>query len=99
VLVICGHEQAHAPALVLTGAELDDPAVLEGLEGGQAQPHARAARRRSHAVVGHLEQEGPVRAGHPHSDAGGLRVLGGVAQRLGEDGLRDGLEVRRHLGL
>src|SRR3954452_11539324 len=92
------HDEAHAPAPRGLGPELDERARVQRLERGELQPDARALRPAGDdAVVDDLEHERVVLPRERDVDAGRPRVLVRVAQRLGEDGLRQRLEARGDL--
>src|SRR3954454_18204299 len=63
-LIVDRHHQSNLPATLVAGAELDDAAQLERLEGGQAQTHAGGpvGATGGHAVVCDLQDEGAVLA-------------------------------------
>jgi hypothetical protein len=84
--------------VVVKRSEFDYSLVLEGFDRSKPEAEAGAwcARRLLNSVVRDLESEGAVRAAHLHGDIGGIGVLGGVAERFGEDCLGEGLEAARN---
>jgi hypothetical protein len=69
--------------------------VLQGLERGQPETHAAAARSGARTVVADLQRERLVIARHRHVHARGVGVLADVADGLGQDRLRERLDVKR----
>ena len=92
-LVPMRHDEADLPQVAVAGAELEQPTVLKRLEAGQTQAHAGDARVSLNAVVCHLEHECPVAEHRVHGDARGVGMLVRIADRLGEDGLSERLEL------
>jgi hypothetical protein len=87
------HDEADLPQVAVARTELEQSAVLKCLEASQSQAHAGDARVSVHAVVCHFEDECPVAKHRVHGHARGVRMLVRVADRLGEDGLGERLEL------
>src|SRR3954468_15821037 len=90
------YRQSDAPAAGLGVDELDDAADLQRLERRELEAHAALARLAAHAVVDDVEHERVVVLDlEADLDLGRPGVLVGVADGLGEHGLRERLEVLR----
>src|SRR6516165_5681584 len=87
------HHQPDLPGPGLALAELDHATALERLECGQPQAHAGAVPGAGDPVVGHLDHERADVATDADADLVRVRVLVGVAHRLGEDRLSERLEL------
>src|SRR4051812_24422824 len=92
-----GYCQSDAPRAGRALAELDDATELERLQRRELEPHAALARLAADAVVEHVEHERvAVLDLEADLDLGRPRVLVGVADGLGEHGLRERLELLGH---
>src|SRR4051794_29378023 len=92
------HHEPDLPLVAVACPELDEAAHLQRLERGQAEAHPGGALRRAvHAVVHDLEHEDPVGLTRANGDLRRARMLLRVAQRLAQHGLRQCLQVDRHV--
>src|SRR6185312_15106520 len=85
VVLGSGEDERDVPMVGTVGPEGQGRPVLQGLEGGDAQAHARApALRGTDAVVGDLQLHGIGVAADRHLDPPRRRVAPRVADRLAE---------------